>query len=905
MTRPIFMNRILFFFLLLLSSYAALWAQERISVPGVVQGASEGEPIFGAIIRVEGTDIAIKSDFDGIFTLSGIKPGKYFLNSEATFYANFRREFDLSEGDTIKIVMQPGVTGLDAVVVKAQANKSSETSLLVAARKAVLSTQSIGTKELSRKGLGDAEVAVTQISGISKQEGVKNIFVRGLGDRYNATSLNGFPLPSDDAEYKNIALSLFPSDVIQNVSVAKVMGARLYGDVGGAGIDISSRELEGSRAFSASASIGLNPLAVGSPFYVQDGSSYLGFNTSSMPASVDEGYNFSQNLHPHQQKMPLNHDYALSGGKKFYLGEIPLKFYIIADYEKKYSKTNELIRETVDDGSVFGDMNGIKHQVETHQLVFGNLNTYTGDSHLAYNLLFIHNNGEYVGNYEGFNADKYQGGFEESGRGAYIRQQTNENLLLTQQLYGHKSLGESWRIDGGFSYSWLKGKEPDRRLNRFLFIEKPDYYTILGGEGSQQRFFSELLQHDLSGKIEGTYKFDKRFEGDDSQIIVGYRFRYNKDRYHSDRFSFVRYRGSDVFTLDELNLDEIYNSDSYSQGAFEMAQFNDFYTANKWLHAGFVDATYSFLPELTVNLGLRLDYVDQHLAYEVNQLSPGQNNVKKLFLLPFLSLRSNLGDHVLRLGLSKTYTLPHTKETAPYEYVGNSFTSVGNAHLLPSDNYNFDLRWEYYFSRGEMISVTGFYKLIRKPILRIYEGNAAGYLTYKNLTEGEKDGKARVAGVEIELKKELLDLYKHSLRVGLSGSYIYSHLFLTGVGNKEDRHTRLEGASPWIVNADLTYRYDISSKYDIQATVIFNYFSDRIFTIGTQGFENTIEHGVPTLNAVISSKLDDFWTVTLKANNLFNPDQTLSRKNNAGTEVVFLNRINKGQQLSIGVSYSF
>jgi len=47
---------------------------------------------------------------------------------------------------------------------------------------------------------------VAQVSGISKQEGVKNVFVRGLGDRYNATLLNGFPIPSEDPEYKNIAL---------------------------------------------------------------------------------------------------------------------------------------------------------------------------------------------------------------------------------------------------------------------------------------------------------------------------------------------------------------------------------------------------------------------------------------------------------------------------------------------------------------------------------------------------------------------------------------------------------------------------------------------------------------------------------------------------------------------------
>lgn len=885
-----------------------VWAEEapkRVTISGVVVDAKTQEPIIGAIIRVKGTEIGLRSDYDGTFQLPSLKPGKYTLSLEATLYDPYEGEFLLESTDTLTIAMQPSIKSLGEVVVSARGSKSSETSLIVAARKAVLSSQAVGAKELSRKGLSNAEVAVTQISGISKQEGVKNIFVRGLGDRYNATSLNGFPLPSDDAEYKNISLALFPSDLIQNVAVAKVMSAQGAGDVGGAAINISSRELEGTSSFSAGASLGFNPSALGEAFYVRDGSSYFGVNKAKMPLQASDGFQFSQKLSPRQAKMPINHDYSVAGGKKFYWGNFPISFYLLGHYDRGYSQTSELIRETIDDGSIFADMKGIKHEIETHQIILGNLSSYQSNYHVAYNLLLVHNNKEYVGDYQGFNTDKYQGGLNESGKGAYLRQQTNENLLLTQQLFGHRILAERWKLLGGVSYSYLLGKEPDRMLNRFIYVREPNFYAILGGEGSQQRFFSNLKQHDLSAKLETSYKLPTKFSEDDSKLVAGYRFRYNKDAYHSNRFSFVRYRGSDIFTLSDLNLDAIYNAETLGNGLFEMAQFEDRYETNKYLHAGFVDAIYSFSPIFTLNLGFRLDYVYQHMAYEVNQLSPGESMIKKLFWLPFLNFKTNLGDHVMRLGLSKTYTLPHTKETAPYEYIGNSFTSVGNANLKPSENYNVDLRWEYYFSRGEMLSVTAFYKYIHQPILRIYEGNAAGYLTYKNLTEGNKPGNAQVAGVELELKKRLLQLGGHSLQLGLSGSYIYSHIFLTDVGNKEDRHTKLEGASPWIFNADLTYAYDFSNGYDIEASVVFNYFSDRIFTIGTQGFENTIEHGVPTLNALLSSRLSDRWEIKLKANNLINPDYTLSRKNYDGSEVVFLNKINKGRQISVGLSYSF
>ena len=86
--------------------------------------------------------------------------------------------------------------------------------------------------------------------GISKQEGVKNVFVRGLGDRYNLTTLNRFPIPSEDPEYKNIALDFFSTDIIQSVDVNKTFGGTMASDVAGAGINISSKELVGRSELS-------------------------------------------------------------------------------------------------------------------------------------------------------------------------------------------------------------------------------------------------------------------------------------------------------------------------------------------------------------------------------------------------------------------------------------------------------------------------------------------------------------------------------------------------------------------------------------------------------------------------------------------------------------------------------
>ena len=163
---------------------------------------------------------------------------------------------EANEEITVQILLLPDDISLSEVEVIARANRESENILMMDRRQALVATQSVGAHELSRKGIGDAQAAVANVSGVSLQEGVKNVFVRGLGDRYNATLLNGFPIPSEDPEYKNIALEFFGTDIIQNIDVNKVFSGRNSSDVGGAIINIHSKELIGDRAFGAEVSEG-------------------------------------------------------------------------------------------------------------------------------------------------------------------------------------------------------------------------------------------------------------------------------------------------------------------------------------------------------------------------------------------------------------------------------------------------------------------------------------------------------------------------------------------------------------------------------------------------------------------------------------------------------------------------
>ena len=236
-------------------------ADLNVNVRGRVKDYESKEPLIGATVRIVGSSIGAVTDIDGNFQLSGVEDGIYDIEIKYVGYKTVvKRQIKIenSQVTTLDFELHSDAQMLSDVTVVAKANRESESVTLMEQKKSVVAIQSVGARELSRKGVGDAQGAVTKISGISKQEGVKNVFVRGLGDRYNITTLNRFPIPSEDPEYKNIALDFFSTDIIQSVDVNKTFGGGMLSDVGGANINISSKELVGMGELNASVSGGVN-----------------------------------------------------------------------------------------------------------------------------------------------------------------------------------------------------------------------------------------------------------------------------------------------------------------------------------------------------------------------------------------------------------------------------------------------------------------------------------------------------------------------------------------------------------------------------------------------------------------------------------------------------------------------
>lgn len=873
-----------------------------VDLKGRVKDSQSKEPLIGATVKVIGSDVASVTDIDGNFQLSGLKDGIYDIEIKYIGYKTaVKRQVKIEDNKvtTLDFEMETDNRVLAGVEVVAKANRESENVTMMEQKRSVIAVQTIGAQELSRKGISDAQAAVAKISGISKQEGVKNVFVRGLGDRYNFTTLNRFPLPSEDPEYKNIALDFFSTDIIQSIDVNKAFYSNTPADVAGADINITSKELTGDGKFNVSLSGGFNTKTLSSDFMRLDGVDMFGFADKTQPGGNLDTYSFRNSLDPSKQNLQINQNYTISGGKKFLLGENrnPLKLYLVAGHNKNYTHYEEEVRNSITTGELSQDMEGDISQVETSQIAMANLEyTHNKKHSLAYNFMMVHATKESVGDYLGMDAD-YQS--SDTYEGFMRRQQTNDNLLFVNQLISKWTLGKNIGLNAGLSYNTINGNEPDRRINNL--VKTDSGYVPMKGTGIQQRYFSELDEKDLNARASLVYKLNDGFDNN-SNVQIGYMGRFVDDDFEAVEYDMSVVRQT-VFDINNISFDDYYNQDNYADGMFQLDRNIDKYGVRKNIHSAYAEATYQFTPKFIANLGLKYDDVDMKVNYNVNRGgSRGEQEIDKSYFLPSLNLRYNINDkHALRLAASKTYTLPQAKEISPFRYVSVSFNSQGNPNLKPSDNYNIDLKWDWYISPSEIFSITGFYKYIKNPISRIEIASAGGFLSYENISDH-----ATAAGVEMEMKKHIFSRSLENngmsrLTLGVNGAYTYTCAKVPLATDPSG--SQLEGAAPWIVNADLTYLFRKGGN-SFTGALVFNYFSDRIYTIGTEGYQDIMENGIPTLDFVASAQIGKHFTINLKARNLLDAAHQLTRKGNATNSEVVLSKYKKGTDFSIGLSYN-
>ena len=158
-------------------------AQDVGSVAGSLSDKdNNNEPLPFANVIIKGTSKGTTTDFDGNYLLDNIAVGTYTIEFSFVGYETLEVPnvvIEAGKVTNITTALGASAAALDEVIIKTTARKESEVALLLDQKKAVTIKQSIGADELSRKGVSDAAAAVSKISGISKQQGGGNVYVRG------------------------------------------------------------------------------------------------------------------------------------------------------------------------------------------------------------------------------------------------------------------------------------------------------------------------------------------------------------------------------------------------------------------------------------------------------------------------------------------------------------------------------------------------------------------------------------------------------------------------------------------------------------------------------------------------------------------------------------------------------
>ncbi len=931
-----------FFLSLLCLAAMHLSAQETGSIAGTITDKEvNNEPLPFANILIKGTTKGTTSDFDGLYEVADLEPGTYtvvysFVGYETVELPNIAVEAGKVTTIDLGMAANEGVS-LDEVVVTTVARKDSEVALLLDQKKAVEIKESIGAQQLGKIGVSDVATATTKISGVSSSEASGDVFVRGLGDRYLITTLNGLPVPSDDVEKKNIDLGLFPTRVIQNVSVSKTYSAQTSADQSSGNINISSRELSGSSELSFGLQTGINT-------NVAQNGVYDDFKVSRNSTNTDFGF-YAQNRTTQelitqqgwntvQKENPIDYSFNFVAGKKIKERFAAL---LTASHNTSHTYGQGLFRQFrsnfIDD--TITDATNFNRRSVTSALL--DLTFFANDKNKLKSSTFFINT---------TNDEVYEGGrngegtiFEETDVNEafqFVRDQNiKQTRLLVTQLLGTHTLGEKNSLEWAGGYNSVNADEPNRIRNE-VNIMNDDGRIQLGRTGGfqQRKSKQEIADVEFSGYLKDVLQLiDEEEKSFKVELGINYR---NKERDFFSQFIGVEERATDVINPPSIdNLGSIFQQGNFDNGLLEFNILQpDLYNGKLISQAAFADFNVG-LGKWNFNAGLRYQKDEINVGFDVGNF-PGRigESVKEYNnLYPSLNVKYDINEkNGLRLAVSRTITLPEFKEISPFEYVSQTGqVTRGNPDLEASRDLNYDLKWEYFPSNGQLISLAAFYKDISGPINKVQDRGSAGVFSFFN--SGEK---AEIYGFEAETKIDLVSPITNEEDGSMSGYGLNLVFNATRMWHTQDlkevrdengnfirtfrykglTETGLQGASDWIVNTSLNF--NTAGENSFNASLTANYASDKIFALGapeiqsqSETFYNDaiIEKGFVVLDAVISKEFGKHWRIRLIGRNLLNPEIKRTQLVKPSTTNIETDEIVRsytaGSQLRLGLNYKF
>ncbi|MFN8571147.1 MAG: TonB-dependent receptor plug domain-containing protein [Gemmatimonadaceae bacterium] len=828
-------------------------------IVGRIIDVTTGQGISDVGLQVVGTTTGTVSGIDGRYTLPRVNAGSVTVQARRLGYTpKSITGLVVEAGKTLEqnIVLDAATVKLAASVVTAQSERGSVSEALDKQRTATAIVSSVTTEQIAKSPDGDAAQAVQRVSGVTVQGG-KFVFVRGLGERYTTTQLNGTRVPSPEPEKRTVPLDLFPTGLLEQITTSKTFTPDQQGDFSGAQLEIKTREFPAIRQLSMQTTGGYNPGSTGTRMlsaFTAGGERFANVGSKrDVPALVASLGNFQGiNLNPSDYSRLVNTfrnawepslktatpntSTSISlGGNDPVFGQ-RIGYLLSGTYAFSQDVKTDQVRALAARGTTAGstiEQDRFQGETGSAGVLWGglaNFSTLIG----GHTRLMLNNTYSRTADND---ARREYGQFENEGFRARIdRNQYVERAIRSSQLAAEHQLGTRQRLDWAVTSSGVRRDEPDR--TEFVYVIEqdtpggPEHLRWLNnGNAGAVRTFSKLTESNREGRANYQLNFDA--SGRQHYLKVGGLYR-TTDRDADTRAYSISAPFADAATR-ELPPEALFDGrfSTPTSDFFRLSPLSQggSYGARDALAAAYIMGEWALSNTVRLVGGARYEH-DQLRVNAASTLGqPIQTRNDWSDILPSLALNLAPNDHQnIRISLSQTLARPEYRELVPIKSrdVLNGDDLEGNADLQRTRIQNADLRWEFYPQSDEVISFGVFVKEFDQPIERVYHaaGATSRFVGYVNAQSASN------YGVEMELRRNLGFLGR-PLRPFSGFTNITLMQSTIDLGDNKSSATnptrRMVGQAPYVVNLGLSYA---TRTGHTSATVLFNRVGERIDAAG-------------------------------------------------------------------------
>lgn len=828
------------------------WAQQ---IKGVVIDQKSKETLIGAVVTVDGTNVKAITNIDGNFQIDGMKKDKTY-----TLYINYvgykTQKIDgvqAKDADQV-IALQPDEQQLKEVTVTAVERRNTDAAMIQVAKKSPVIVSNVSAQEISRTQDTNAGEVIRRVPGVSLIDD-KFVMVRGLSQRYNNVWVNGGAVPSSEADSRAFSFDIIPSSQIDNLTIVKSPTAEYPADYSGGFIIVNTKEIPAENSFNIAVGGNWNTSSAFKDFSYSKGSGtdFLGFDNGLR--NLNGGIHADLNPQLDANGKPVgdyatsllgngfNNDWLIKNKKplgdlklaaslnqRWMLGGRTLGMLAALNYTNEYRTYENMENNLYGIYDAANDKpNYLRHSVDdqyNNNVRLGAMLNFTflsKDGNHKYQLKNIFNQLA-TSRYTWRDGVSAQSNLERSAE-YYYRSRTTYNGQLTG-----KHTFTSDALDWSIGYAYANRHLPDRR--RYLIddaLESGVYALSTGNDISRE--WTQLDEHILSLGINDKHHF--KFGNFEPDLQVGAYGEYRSREYQTRNFIYnwnvsdnnmpSDFRHSDIPTLlsSEANMgyDKLY--------LLEEKQMRNNYRGHNTLGAGYLALSLPF-GKLGIHAGVRFEHNDMELISNSRdyEKSESSRHYKTDDVFPSLNTTYKINDqHQVRLSYGRSINRPEFREVSSSVYYDFDLASnvQGNTELKNCYVDNLDLRYEWYPSRGELISLAVFYKHFDSPIEWTYTvaGGTDLIYSYKNAKS------ANNYGVELDIRKNLGFIGLKDFSWSFNGALIKSKVQFEKGAKEEDRP--MQGQSPYLINTGIFYK-NAPLKMDI--ALLYNRIGKRIIGVG-------------------------------------------------------------------------